>query len=126
MSRRKRVLLWAGLLVAGGLAVLAWATQSNVRPVQVGMTEREVEVALGGTATTIHFSSEKALQNWASAKGIAAPSGGSLKQILGTTACALVVFDNQGQAVGVYYLHTSRIISSMVSHLDCLRRWLGF
>ncbi len=62
MSRRRRVLLWAGVLVVAvgaGLVGLRWAiirapgiTLDNARRLHTGMKLRDIEVVLGGSATS--------------------------------------------------------------------------
>jgi hypothetical protein len=124
MSRRKRVLLWVGLLVAllgAGLVGVRWwtrpthhITMDNLEKIQGGLTEQQVETILGAPAGDY---SNGRTRTWG---GVNYPGGVNKKWI--ADDCAIeVAFAPNGRVGGV-----SITDARPESWIDKLRRWFGF
>jgi hypothetical protein len=116
MSRRKRVLLGAGLLVAlagaGFTALVLLQPHSpinleNFEKIRVGMREREVTDILGVPADhETGFAFER----------------GTYKEWNGTRYSIMLDFDRYGRVTHRWFAYSSGTAENL---LDRLRRWLG-
>lgn len=133
MSRRRRVLLWAGLLVllagAGGFACDTWLgspiNQANCDRIRPGMTDAQVETILGSPGKRVRFDTEEQLKQfwaaWADSQ-VEIPGGAEVVKWQGSRSEIVAVFDRDGRVIEADFSQVEWDDAPFVR----FRRWLGF